>query len=209
MRSAVIVTAVLFSTFPCTTLKVAEFLPARTLTVVGGEAASGVELDKVIVNPPVGAIPVSFTVPVTVVVAEPFTVVGVSDIESRKGCWTVIDAVLEDRPSLPTILTKVDEVTAFVVIANFPEEEPIGTDAVAGRVTADEFELSLTATAPLPAPGVAFKVTVPVDFSPPVTSVGFTVIELTAKGSTDRIVVLELFPYLAVMISGLEALTNL
>ena len=67
-------------TLMCLKVNVAVLAPAGTLTV-DGIVAAGLELVRLIVRPPVGAGPVSETVPVTTVVALPFTVEGETVIE--------------------------------------------------------------------------------------------------------------------------------
>ena len=58
-------------------------LPAGMVTDVGPVAAVAFELVNVTFNPPVGAIPLRVTVPVTTVFPLPWNVVGVTEIEAR------------------------------------------------------------------------------------------------------------------------------
>jgi len=53
------------------------------VTEVGTAAAVAFELVNVTFNPPVGAIPLSITVPVTTVFPLPWNIVGVTEIEAR------------------------------------------------------------------------------------------------------------------------------
>ena len=61
------VTLVAALTVPAATVNVPEVAPAATLTLAGTVAAEVSELDRVTTNPPVGAGPLIFTVPVTTV----------------------------------------------------------------------------------------------------------------------------------------------
>lgn len=68
---AVNVTEMLLVTLLCFTVKFTLDCPAATVMVAGAVAAVGAELPRVILKPPVGAGPVSFTVPVTTFVDLP------------------------------------------------------------------------------------------------------------------------------------------
>lgn len=82
-RPPVIVTEVWTSTLLCVTLKVAFDFPAGTVTDTGPPAAAEFELARETFRPPVGAIPVRLTVPVTIVAATPFTDPGETEIDER------------------------------------------------------------------------------------------------------------------------------
>jgi hypothetical protein len=85
-RVPVIVAVVLEVTALVVTLNVAVLLPAGIVTEDGTDAAA-LLLDSVTVMPPVGAFPVSVTVPVEL--AGPITLVGLKLIEVSAGAFTV------------------------------------------------------------------------------------------------------------------------
>lgn len=87
-RVAERVTGVWVVTFLWVTLKVAVALPARIVTVAGTVAAAVAELVRVTTRPPVGAMPLRETVPVTTVVALPLTVLGATATERSTGAST-------------------------------------------------------------------------------------------------------------------------
>ena len=112
------VTVVFAVTLACFTVKVAVDFPARTVTVVGTDAAPVFELFRLTTKPPVGAIPLRVTVPVTAVVELPLTVVGETEIDNRAGA--VIDRVAccELEPSVAVTVADVIELTAKVFTVN-------------------------------------------------------------------------------------------
>jgi hypothetical protein len=60
------------------------------MTIVAGTlAADGFELDRLTTSPPAGAAEPIVTVPFTVVLAFPITVVGLTATDTRVGGWTV------------------------------------------------------------------------------------------------------------------------
>ena len=97
-RVALSVTDVWTVTFLWVTFNVPVALPAAIVTVAGTVAAPVLELLRVITNPPVGAGPLKETVPVTAVVALPFTVVGDTVTEISVGGVTVSIACCELVP---------------------------------------------------------------------------------------------------------------
>ena len=82
---------------------------------------------------------------------------------------------------------------------NLAEEDPTGTDTVAGMVIALELEVSLTTIAPLLVPAGAPRVTVPDAGVPPNTELGLIVIELTVYGPTFKMAFCETPLYVAVI----------
>jgi hypothetical protein len=88
---AEIVTAVEAVTGWLEMVKVAVLAPAATRTLAGTVAAAVLLLDRVTVRPPVGAAPVSVTVPVDVL--PPITVVGLTVRFDNVGGFTVRPAV--------------------------------------------------------------------------------------------------------------------
>ena len=88
---AEIVTVVGFDTTLVETVKVAVLAPAATRTLAGTVAAAVLLLERVTVAPPVGAGPVSVTVPVDV--PPPLTLVGFNVRVDNVGRFTVRMAV--------------------------------------------------------------------------------------------------------------------
>ena len=83
---AVIVAEVWEVTATVVMLNVAVFAPAET-TIDVGTVTAALELTRLTLNPPVGAIPVRVIVPVTVVADPPVTTVGETvTLESVGGC---------------------------------------------------------------------------------------------------------------------------
>lgn len=85
-------------TLKCVTLNVAVAFPAGMVTLTGTVAELVLELASLTTTPPVGAIPLSDTVPVTAVEALPFTVVGETETAIRLGELTVSEAWAELDP---------------------------------------------------------------------------------------------------------------
>ena len=86
-----IVTVVGFDTTLVETVKVAVLAPAATRTLAGTVAAAVLLLERVTVTPPVGAAPVTVTVPVDVLPPETF--VGFNVRVDNAGGFTVRMAV--------------------------------------------------------------------------------------------------------------------
>lgn len=86
-----------------------------------------------------------------------------------------------------------------VVTAKVVDVEPAGTVTEAGTVTVDKFEVRVT-TAP-PAGAGPVKVTVPVEFAPPATLVGDTLIVDSFAAATIRVLVFVVDPNVAEMVT--------
>ena len=84
-------------------------LPAETVTVAGTVATDGTPLLSEIVTPPIGAGPVSVTVPWGNM--PPTTLVGLSESELKAGGLTVSVATLELPPLSAEIATGVELTT--------------------------------------------------------------------------------------------------
>src|SRR3989441_4149002 len=83
------------------------------------------------------------------------------------------------------MVAEVDAATALVVTVNVTLVAPTGTVTLAGTVAA---VLSLDSVTCAPPAGAGpFSVTVPVEFPPPVTVVGFSASERRAAGFTVRV----------------------
>jgi hypothetical protein len=105
-------------------LKVALVAPAGIVAVEGALATEGLLLTSDTEIPPLGATPLSFTVPVEVL--PPTTVVGVTDSECNDGVVTVRVADFMETPLLAVIVTGVEDETGTVVTLNVPLVAPAG-----------------------------------------------------------------------------------
>jgi len=121
----VIVTEVEPATATVSILNVALFAPAATVTVEGTVATEGLLLLSDTEIPPLGAAPVSFTVPVEL--APPTTVLGMSDSELNTGAVTVSVADFIEPPLLAVIVTGVENATGIVETLNVAFVAPAGT----------------------------------------------------------------------------------
>jgi hypothetical protein len=169
-------------------VKVALVAPAATVTLAGTTAAAVLLLDKVTTAPPAGALPVRVTVPVELF--PPTTDVGVLvRVESTGGFTTSVAVRL--TPSVAVMVTEVPAVTVLVVMVNVADVLPAGTFTLAGTTAAAVLLLCNETAAP-PVGAAADSVTVPVEFAPPVTDVGFKVSDdaVTAAGVTVSVAAL-------------------
>src|SRR5438128_753700 len=107
---------------PVETVKLADDVPAATVTFGGTAASAGLELASSTSAPPAGAGPESVTVPVEV--EPPVTVDGLSVSDESLGGGggvTVSVAVLVAPPAEAMMSTGVEEATTKVVIENDAE----------------------------------------------------------------------------------------
>ena len=167
------------------TIKVAELLPAATVTPDGTVATEVALLDRLTTVPPVGAGPVSVTVPVDG--EGPFTVVGLSPRELRIGAVTVSVADRE-TPSVPVIDKEVLEPTGLVVTVNVAAVEFAATVTLAGTCATKVLLLSKVTTVP-PTGAGPVRVTVPVEGVPPVRDVGLKLTALRVAAVTVKFAV--------------------
>jgi hypothetical protein len=168
-RIAVIVTGVEADTEEVLILNVALLDPDRTETLAGTIATEGSLLVSDMEMPLLGAIPVSFTVPVEL--APLTTEPGLSDNELSVGAVTVSGDDFVEPPLLAVIVIAVDEGTGVVVTPNVPFVAPAGTEMLDGTSTTDgSLDVSETVTPPEYAGPVS--VTVPLTFLPPVVDSG-------------------------------------
>jgi len=159
--------------------------PAGTMTEVGTLAVEGVLLPSITIMPPVGAEPVSVTVPWETI--PPNTLAGLIDNELTYGGATVIPAVTVP-PEVAEIVTGVEFATGYVVIVNEALVLPAGTTIAAGTPAAKGVLLvSETDTPPLGADPVS--VTVPWETIPPRTLDGLIDKAFTAGGVTVSVAV--------------------
>jgi hypothetical protein len=123
-------------------LNVALLAPEGIVTFDGTMATEGLPLLSETETPSLGAIPVSFTVPVEL--APPTTEPGLRDCELNDGAVTVSVAAFIEPPLLAVRVTEVEEETGAVVTLNVPFVAPagivmlVGTPATDGLLDASE-----------------------------------------------------------------------
>jgi hypothetical protein len=150
-------------------VNVALVLPDGIVTLDGTDAAPGLALVRATVMPPVGALPVSVTVPVELV--PPVTVAGLRvRVESAAGL-TVRVAVLLTPPAEAVIATGVWAATGVVRMVNVAVLLPYATVTVTGTVAIAKFALDRVTRTPLTG-AAAVSVTVAVELLPPISVVG-------------------------------------
>src|SRR5258706_4488081 len=159
------------------TCTVARVSPAATVTLAGTVAAEVLLVDRETTVPPLGAGPLSITVPVDGF--PPLTLVGFSVSALRvgpDGGWgvTVSEAVCVTPAYDPETVTGVELATAVVVTCTVARVSPAATVTLAGTVAAEVLLLDRETTVP-PLGAGPLSITVPVDEFPPVTLVGLTV----------------------------------
>jgi len=145
------------------------------MTTLAGTCAAAVLLLSVTVAPPVGAAPLSVTVPCEPL--PPTTLVGfsVSDTEIIGVAGvTFRTADAEEPPKLAEIVELAAAVMLLVVIANVAVVAPTGTITLAGTCPAVVLLLLNVTIAP-PVGAAPLSVTVPCELLPPTTLVGFSV----------------------------------
>jgi hypothetical protein len=172
---AEMVTGVAAVTALVVTVNIALVAPAATVTLAGTVAADAL-LERATTAPPLGAAPLSVTVPVDG--DPPFTVAGFSATEDSATAVagsTVSNVVLVVPLYEAEMVTGVAAVTALVVTVNVVLVAPAATVTLAGTVAADAL-LERATTAP-PLGAAPLSVTVPVDDAPPLTLVGLSSIE--------------------------------
>ena len=165
-------------------VNVAELAPPATVTDEGTVALEFAD-ERLTVIPPVGAFPLSVTVPMEEV--PPTTEVGDTVKVVSVGGVIVSVAVCEVPARVPVMVADTVEATGVVVIVNVAEVAPAATVTVEGKVALDELEVRLT-TEPL-GPAAPLRVTVPVELFPPTTEDGETETLLSVAGVTVRVAV--------------------
>jgi len=162
-------------------VKVAEELPAATVTEEGTIALEEFD-DRLTIVPPVGAFPLSVTVPVAE--TPPKTVVGDTDSELSDGALTVSEAVIVTAAAVAEIVAVAFVATGIVATLNVAEVAPAATGTVEGTVTPVVSEESVTT---VPAVGAgALSVIVPMAEAPPMTEVG-EMAKLTGCGAFNNL----------------------
>ena len=186
------------------TVNVAEVAPAGIVTDAGTVAALFASV-RVTIAPDAGALPFSVTVPVDD--APPTTVAGLRLRLDSEGALTVRVAVLVFPLYAAETVTTVSALTAEVVTVNVALVAPAAMVTLAGTEAAAETELESETTAP-PAGAAPFRVTVPVELTPPITEVGLSEIVLMAAALTVRVAVVAPL-YVAVMVAVCTEATGL
>src|SRR5260370_6779436 len=116
------------------TVNVALLAPAGTVTVAGTVAAAVLLLVRLTTAPPLGAGPLSVTVPVEGF--PPVTLTGFRPSKERvAGGVTVSEAVCVPLPYDPEMVTEVDAATALVLTVNGSLLAPAGTVTQIGRAS--------------------------------------------------------------------------
>jgi hypothetical protein len=157
-------------------VNVADVLPAATITPVGTDATAGFALVRVTAKPPVGARPVSVTVPVEL--APPVTVAGLRVRVDRADGFTVSVAVLLTPLYEAVTTTAAWVANGVVVMVNVADVLPVATVTVAGTCAVEVLLLDSATTVP-PVGAAPLSVTVPVDDAPPTTEAGLSVTALS------------------------------
>ena len=178
------------------TVNGAEVLPGVIVTVAGIVAAE-LLLDMAITMPPTGAAELIVTVPVLDL--PPATVVGFSTSDDKVGALIVRVPVFEELPRLAVNVAETWDATATVFTANVAVDFPAATVTDAGTVAAFRLLESLMVAPPAGADPVS--VTVPVAAAPPATELGLTVTEETTGGVTVSVVVADVVPFFAVIVT--------
>jgi hypothetical protein len=192
------------------TVNVALVAPAATVTLAG-TAAPDTLLERETTAPPLGAAPLSVTVPIDV--DPPFTVAGLSATEDSATAvagFTVSKVVSVVPPYEAEMVTGVTTVTELVVTVNVALVAPAATVTLAGTAAPDAL-LERETTAP-PLGAAPLSVTVPVDDDPPFTVAGLSATEDSAAavaGFTVSEAVFVVPLYEAEMVTGVAAVTAL
>jgi hypothetical protein len=186
LKTAVIVTSVSALTPAVAAVKVAVVAPAATVTDAGTWAMAVLLELRLTTKPPVGAEPLSVTVPVEA--PPPSTEDGTRPKEVRAGGVTVRVAVWLTLFRSAVIVTGVLVATGSVVVVKVAVVAPAATVTDAGTwAAAVLLELRLTTK---PAAGAEpSRVTVPVEGTPPTTEVGSSATEVRPGGITVRVAV--------------------
>ncbi len=163
-------------------VKVAVVAPLATVTELG-TAAAAFDEESATVAPEGPAALVSVTVPVEVNPPKPEPGEAVM-LERCPGRIVRFASLVEPRP-VEVMPATVAEFTAVVVTVKVAVVAPAGITMDAGSVALVEFDASVSVEPPVGAGLV--MVTVPVELTPPATTVGDRVIELCCGGFTVRV----------------------
>lgn len=161
--------------------KFAVWDPAGITTFEGSNAKLLFEANVIVVS--TAATPVSVTVPVDGL--PPTTLVGFNTSVFNAGGLTVrLAEVLVTPRYVPDTVPVVATETGTVVITNVAVFAPAGTVTLTGTVAALFVVLRVTVSFAAVAP---VRVTVPVDWAPPINVLGVSVIELKTGGFTVNV----------------------
>jgi hypothetical protein len=163
--AAVIVNAVAVETGFDVATKVADAVPAGTVTDAGTVTAPFDDVSAT-TKPPTGAGPPIVTVPV--MIPPPTTLLGVTASAVTFCVVTTSVAVRLRPPPAAVITTLVVAATAAVPIVNVADVAPAGTNTLAGTVAPTP---AVTVTTKPPTGAGAVKPTVAILFAPPTTDV--------------------------------------
>lgn len=184
-------------------MNVAEVAPAGTVTEAGKVATVLLE-ESVTEVPPVGAGPLSVTVPTED--PPPRTVDGTKATADAVAALTVRVAVLLTVPVLAVIVSVAVVATAVVVTVNVAVVDPAATTTEDGTDADVALEERVTVVPPVGAAPV--RVTVPVEEVPPVTDVGLTATLDAVGASTVSFAVLVDAPEVPVIVTTVFAATG-
>src|SRR6266851_2584454 len=184
------VTEVEVATGLVVTVKVALVAPAGTVTPLTGTLADGSPLERETTAPPLGAGPLSVTVPVEGLPPATFAGLKVSEDRTGIGCGvTVSVAVCVPPPYDAEMVTEVEVTTGLVVTVNVALVAPAGTVTPLAGTLAAALLLDRETRAP-PLGAGPFRVTVPVgEEIPPVTLAGLRLREEGTGGTTVSVAV--------------------
>jgi hypothetical protein len=164
------------------TVKLADVAPAAIVRLLGTVAAT-LLLWSDTTAPPLGAIPFSVTVPVTLL--PPAVLCGFRVIAVRAGGFTRIAAVTVAL-AVAEIVAVLTEETPFEVTLNVAMVPPGGTVTEEGTLATETLLLDRDTGIPASGAGV-FRVMVAMEVAPPMTELGFNEILCTCGGATVRL----------------------
>jgi hypothetical protein len=155
--------------------------PAGTVTEDGTAATEESLDDKETTIPPLGAGPLTTTVPTEEL--PPVRLAGAIESDARVGGTTVRDAVSVVPLDVAVMVTEADAATGAVATVNVALVAPAGTVTAGGTLATEGSLLDKETTAP-PLGAALLKLMMPVEEAPPVTVLGLTESKLSVEAST-------------------------